>query len=851
MRIWFATAFLASAWLFGLGYFTPVHLVAWIGAVVVAVLLLGDVPVRLPRRGERGLALLLVLPALWLAPFPYCSMPILLSCGLLASLLPVRGTSMRFVTRGCLLASLILLPQALLLLGYQNLTARSHALPHVLAAPVAGILRLLGADVALDGTSLVLQDTGVTDRIAASWELLWDPATASVVAGGLVVLAYLASLRRHAPGQCRAFLRSAGVLLLVTLAWAPLRLALLVALVLQQQLRADVAAFPNVGQILVSSWVHAVLVCAWAVVLGRLVPLPGPRLSGAAPARAQASRCPARLRRRGAVLAAYAIAVAMLVFLYCWTPVGERKAGRVMVVERHSAWEPTTEPYGTEVYGEAGSYNYAAIYAYCSQYYDMSRLAADDPLDDGTLELCDVLIIKTPTARYAPEEVEAVVRFVDRGGSLLLIGDHTNVFNMNTYLNDIARHFGFTFRNDLLFRVGDPYRQQYRPPALAHPLLQHVPPMSFAVSCSIDPGSSRGSMVIRNVGLFNLPPAYQESNYHPQAEYRPYMEYGAWCQLWSTVFGRGKVLAFADSTLFSNFCVYQPGKTELFMSMVEWLNHHPGRGVPRNRALWILTALVACVLGCLGLREKAGAWILVLSVTWCAWSVAVGGTLHLHGRALPLPAKKQSLQHVVIDRSLSTVPLFTGAFADDPEGGGYGLLEQWIPRVGNYTSRRGGMEVLSGDALVVICPTLLPGPQFRDALLDWVQSGGRLLVFDTPDVEESTANSLLQLFGLTSIHNAADQEDEPLRLAEPSLETPLQAACEIQGGEPLAFWGEVPIAARTRFGDGWVTAVGFGSLFNDASMGYHWLEPPGEPQLQRYEILYALLRAALQEPPER
>jgi len=34
-------------------------------------------------------------------------------------------------------------------------------------------------------------------------------------------------------------------------------------------------------------------------------------------------------------------------------------------------------------------------------------------------------------------------------------------------------------------------------------------------------------------------------------------------------------------------------------------------------------------------------------------------------------------------------------------------------------------------------------------------------------------------------------------------------------------------------------------------MGYHWLEPPGEPQLQRYEILYALLRAALQEPPER
>ena len=60
--------------------------------------------------------------------------------------------------------------------------------------------------------------------------------------------------------------------------------------------------------------------------------------------------------------------------------------------------------------------------------------------------------------------------------------------------------------------------------------------------------------------------------------------------------------------------------------------------------------------------------------------------------------------------------------------------------------------------------------------------------------------------------------------------------------------GPVPIAARTSFGQGWVTAIGFGSLFNDASMGYHWLELPDEMQQQRYDILYALLRAGLQNP---
>ena len=90
-----------------------------------------------------------------------------------------------------------------------------------------------------------------------------------------------------------------------------------------------------------------------------------------------------------------------------------------MVVERHSTWEPTTEPYGTKVYGEAGSYNYAAAYAYCQQYYEMSRLLEDEPINDATLAGCDVLMIKTPTARYSPEEIDAVVRFVEHGGSLL------------------------------------------------------------------------------------------------------------------------------------------------------------------------------------------------------------------------------------------------------------------------------------------------------------------------------------------------------------------------------------------------------------------------------------------------
>jgi hypothetical protein len=240
--------------------------------------------------------------------------------------------------------------------------------------------------------------------------------------------------------------------------WAPLRGALLVALVMHRALRADLVLAPNVAEILVNSGIHLVLLGGFVLLAIRFTRGLFPA-NTSDPEIAALPQAPTTLRGPAAAAILAGLGVAVLVGLIHWDPVGNRLAGRVMVVEKHSTWEPTTEPYGTKVYGEKGSYNYAAMYAYCGQYFTMSRLLETEPIDDTTLRRCDVLIIKTPTSRYSADEVSALVRFVEQGGALLLIGDHTNVFNMNTSLNDIGRKFGCTFRNDLLFRVGAPYFQ--------------------------------------------------------------------------------------------------------------------------------------------------------------------------------------------------------------------------------------------------------------------------------------------------------------------------------------------------------------------------------------------------------
>lgn len=847
MRAWIAVALLASSWLLGLGYFSKGNAVAWLFTLAAAVLLLGNTPVRLPRMRQRIGILLLLLPTIWFVPFPYRGIVILLSLGIGTSLVPAPAPWLRRTTHGSLLAGMILLPQALVLWGYQIWTARAHELPAVCAESLAALARLLGAEATIDSAVLVLRNASTTIRVGATWELLLAPATACFLAGGSLLL-ILDNARRRT--GLRSALHDLLTLLLLCAAWVPLRAILLATVVLQQRLRATPTTYPNVGETLISTWVHIVLLIGFALIVSLVIRRPAgnkKRVRTPRPDRPSTAR-------QWCAAGACALGIATLAFLYFWAPVGKRKEGRVMVVERHSTWEPTTEPYGTTVYGEAGSYNYAAAYEYCSQYYHMSRLLPDDSIDGETLEGCDVLVIKTPTSRYTFEEVSAIVDFVNDGGSLLMIGDHTNVFNMNTYLNDISRHFGFTFRNDLLFRIGDPYRQMYYPPRIRHPILQYMPPMNFAVSCSIDPGSNRGRMVIRNVGLYNLPPAYHESNYHPQAEYRPYMQYGAWCQLWTTTHGKGRVAGFADSTLFSNFCTFQPGKSELLIGMLEWLNHRSTFDSLLIRRLLVyplvLFGVALIVVAARLARGLRGGSLLLVAAGAMGWTVASGYVVQLHQTAMPLPPKHDPMPHVVIDRTISTVPLFTGAFPDAPEGNGYGMLEQWIPRIGNvYTSRRSGLNTFQGDGLVIICPTQLPSQRYRAGLVKWVREGGNLVVFDSPDLENSTANSILLLFDMASVPGAPEPEEEnaPVRMADDSAHTPLAMSCAVSGETPVAFWGDTPVVARSSFGQGSVTAIGFGSLFSDAAMGYHWLPDPDEELRQRYDMLYALLRAGLQE----
>ena len=556
-------------------------------------------------------------------------------------------------------------------------------------------------------------------------------------------------------------------------------------------------------------------------------------------------------------------------------------------------WAPTTKPYDTtwfaepKLFGEASGYNYAAIYKYLGQYYQMSRLLESDKIDDETLSKCDVLVIKIPTTRYTKDEAEAVVRFVQQGGGLLLIGDHTNYEGSATTMNDITRPMGFIFRDDLLFGFGEsPYDEHYAPPPLPHPILQHVPPWDFAVSCSIDPGHSRGRAVIAPTGLWSMGPEYHHENYHPFPQHCPEMRYGPFVQVWAAWYGQGRAVAFTDSTIFSNFCTFQPGKAELMLGMVEWLNHgNPPLDprpwllllglLPLAAGLWMRCSPHTSVLGegqgvraarlrvrtrgvcrslILTLPRRMSAhgvcrrhWLVLLAAGGCGWVAASLGVTALHRWALPTPECVRPLPRVVIDRTISTVPLAKGLYTQG-NNEGYGMLEAWIPRLGCYTVPQRG----TGGFLGRRPGGHLPQPvgyarSFASELTEYVAQGGKLLVIDSPENTGSRANDLLWPFGLSIHHDRAWKGKLSTTAKVPTVD--IASANQVTGGQPVGKLDQLPVAAVAKYGKGSVMAVGFGSLWNDKRMGENWMLEPNATVKARYDLLFALLRSLLEDRP--
>ena len=513
-RNWIAVALLSVSWMWGLEYYTSSNGWLWAIAVLAAIPLLAESPRRLPRCVNAAIAALLALPTLWLLPRPYGAISLCLASGLLPLAFSNPPERLRSLGWGGVRTAMILAGQGVVLRAYALWTARSHDLPQPGPALVAGLARLLGADASADGSHVTIFSTSGPQRLGATWELVFDPVSVGVLAGAIVLVAVWAwedrisqSERRH---WSQPWLANIGRVVLAIGLWMPIRLAVLLGLFLHREMRAPEELKLTVMNQFFSPWVLAIASIGAVACLAYWMRRQPPDLAhGEAELPLTASDLRNVVLTPVVVLALIGVGTALLLI----DPIGSPKAGRVVFVERHSEWEPTDRAYDTESFGHDPSYSYTCIYDYCGQFFDVSRILEEEKIDTARLSECDVLVIKTPTAPYSSDEIRAIHRFVEGGGGLLLIGEHTDFMRIGLCLNHICSPLGFKFRPDNLFAVHDPYVQHVAPRRFPHPAVRNVPFIRYAGSCSIDPGWSWGRAAVWNTGLWGLGADYNMENF--------------------------------------------------------------------------------------------------------------------------------------------------------------------------------------------------------------------------------------------------------------------------------------------------------------------------------------------------
>jgi hypothetical protein len=532
---------------------------------------------------------------------------------------------------------------------------------------------------------------------------------------------------------------------------------------------------------------------------------------------------------------------------------GQEKKGRVLLDEYQSNWEWTTQTLDTEWYGQKSGYNYYSLGQWLKYYYKVDTNF--EPRTRELLQNYDVLIIKTPTAPFAPEEVDAIEGWVRAGGGLFLIGDHTNVFGTSSYLNPLAKRFGLRFRYDSTYDLPTLRVTLFeRPRLLAHPAVLEMPPFLFATSCTLEAPLTAGNVMV-GYGLRALPVDYSKRVFFPDKEKEQDYPFGLFLQSASVRHGRGRVVAFTDSTVFSNFTMFLGGKPEYFLGVMNWLNRSekwPWRdGV--LLATIVLSGAVAIFLAWSLDQRRAG--LVVLAALLLAAAVGPWTSLQLARASYQLPKPHTQFTTVAFEGEHSRMLLPTSLSPNVPEAS-YQTFYVWTQRLGYVPTFAPTLEAaLERANIMVLVDPIRPFEATEvEAVKEFVSSGGRLLVLAEPlreGVAEEATTEILSAVGLGI--EARRPTTGPIYNTSDELLGQLQVGGSITGGEPLlSIGGHVPIVARARHGDGFVVAAAFARLFSDREMGTTSVIPD-EHQRFLFEIEFWLLRGLVtgEFPPLR
>lgn len=373
--------------------------------------------------------------------------------------------------------------------------------------------------------------------------------------------------------------------------------------------------------------------------------------------------------------------------------------------------------------------------------YGFETATSDTLINAAALAGTDVLVVMNPDTAFTDAEHDAIWDFVNRGGGLLVLGDHTNIMGVMEPFNTLLQPVGISLNFDSVIPKVDRWSwygcMRFHP----HPVtrsLRDEAELKLSVGASL-------TLDARAVPLLSGRDAYSDAGNwnNAQGAYLGNMAFdrqeieGDLIVAAEAPYGRGKVIAFGDTSPFQRSTVSLTH--ELVARIFTYLGTPGGAVVGRQvRGAGAMILVVAGVL-LLGLnrhRPLAPALFAILALIWL---------LALERRATV------ALPPTPIGENVAWVDLSHGNRVDLHAGrdDGLGGLENHLWRHGFVPLAMREFDrdrLLASQLFVTVAPAFPYSRKELNALRDFVESGG-LLIVSAGYEELNGSEGLLAEFG--------------------------------------------------------------------------------------------------------
>lgn len=246
----------------------------------------------------------------------------------------------------------------------------------------------------------------------------------------------------------------------------------------------------------------------------------------------------------------------------------------VIFDEGHGKWETVRASFGPDDFGRSANYTYSQLFQKAKHLVGKSDILESEKAQLPGVD--SLLVIKMPAEPLSEEFSARLATWVEGGGRLLVVADHTDLYDTTQHLNSLlAKHFGVRINADATYNpIGMPTLPTVaKAGGLLGRIDAHGRQFAWQTGASFQRIPAMGIELMTYGPSFAEPGDYSRTNrfgpFAPQLTKR-FFNHSA---VVAVPHGQGAVAVLLDSTPWSNFSIFREQYSQMLRGLIGALEH--------------------------------------------------------------------------------------------------------------------------------------------------------------------------------------------------------------------------------------------------------------------------------------